>query len=109
MSLVKPQIAQRSSIESLPKALRSSIKRIATDGAPEPAQNQPPLKYASRNRCTICPRKKDVKTRYSCDKCEKAMCPSHMKSVKFNVTDKNDKKIKYYLNIFKHIHYTDLF
>lgn len=77
MSLIKNQVVKRASSKSLPKSLRTSVCKVARV---EP----PPLRVAApntRTRCTVCPRNKDAKTKFQCEKCHAAMCLSHLKTV----------------------------
>lgn len=76
MSLIKHQVVKRASNTALPKTLRASVCKVARV---EPA----PTRVAEPNarvRCSVCPRNKDSKTKFRCEKCQAAMCLSHLKT-----------------------------
>lgn len=77
ISLVKPFMEERVHIVSLPKKLRSEIKKFL------PADEEPaaPRERLARGRCDVCPRSRDRKTPFSCEKCYKMICKEHMKVV----------------------------
>lgn len=77
MSLVKHQVVKRSSNTSLPKTLRASVCKVARVEPPPTTVAEP----NARVRCTVCPRNKDNKTKFRCEKCQAAMCLSHLKTV----------------------------
>lgn len=58
----------------LPKKAAKSC-RINLDNIAEPTTS------TSKSRCSVCPRSKDIKTKFSCAKCLKKMCLKHMKNI----------------------------
>jgi hypothetical protein len=52
----------------------TKLKRRITPPAREPEEKRPKLQC----RCAICPRSKDRKTKYMCQKCEKFLCLQHV-------------------------------
>lgn len=72
---MKDQVTKQASTTSPPKTLQASVCKVARC---EP----PPTTVAGPNervRCTVCPRNKDSKTKFRCEKCQAAMCLSYTK------------------------------
>ena len=74
MHLIEDQLDYRRNLPGLAKDIKHSIAFIR----PLPEETlQPGITEASRVRCNICPREKDLKTRFRCAKCSKAVCRNH--------------------------------
>lgn len=77
--LITPYIHKRSSNPRLPISLRNSIKRLADSLGPSTSMTQPPQKRRNaKDRCQICPQKRDRKTSYCCQKCSQYVCLDHI-------------------------------
>ena len=74
MSLIEDQLEYRRNLPGLAKEIKRSIE-IIRPSPEEPLQSV--VMDASRVRCSICPRGKDVKTKFRCTKCSKAVCRNH--------------------------------
>lgn len=78
-ALVAQQVQTRATQMRLPKEIRQrAAKRAKMDNAIAPAV---PPNPGQRSRCTVCPRKNDMKVKTTCFKCNKYMCNKHMKTV----------------------------
>nr|XP_022911139.1 piggyBac transposable element-derived protein 4-like [Onthophagus taurus] len=78
-TLVAQQVQTRATQMRLPKEIRQrAAKRAKMDNAIAPAV---PPNPGQRSRCTVCPRKNDMKVKTTCFKCNKYMCNKHMKTV----------------------------
>lgn len=89
LSLIKPQIEKRSSITSLPRHIRNRMFQIlgGEEGTP------PPLEPTSgvRGRCSICPYRKDRKTKTQCQYCQTYICREHTKFVCDNCNQRQER------------------
>ena len=75
MNLIQDQLEYRRNLPGLAKDIKHSIAFIR----PLPKESiQPGITEASRVRCNICPRGKDIKTKYRCAKCSSAVCRNHL-------------------------------
>lgn len=80
IELIKPHALRRTSILSLPKNVRQSAQKVSRGRKPcvNAAQNPAPRK---KQRCSVCPRSKDIKINTYCESCKSPMCIKHMKHV----------------------------
>lgn len=80
IELIKPQALRRTTVLSLPKNVRQSAQKVSQGCQPcvNAAQNPVPRK---KQRCSVCPRNKDIKINTYCESCKSPMCVKHMKSV----------------------------
>ena len=74
MDLMKEYRGERAACSHLSRELRTKLKRRITSPAREPEEKRPKF----QGRCAICPRSKDRKTKYMCQKCEKFLCLQHV-------------------------------
>ncbi|KAG8290202.1 hypothetical protein J6590_087952 [Homalodisca vitripennis] len=77
LSFVRPFMQIRVQIMSLPRELRSSIKKFLPEEEIVAPRERPP----TRGRCNFCPRLQDRKTTFICEECYKYVCKEHMKVV----------------------------
>jgi hypothetical protein len=74
MDLMKEHRGERAACSHASRELRTKLKRRITSPAREPEEKHPKL----QGRLAICPRSKDMKTKYMCQKCEKFLCLPHV-------------------------------
>lgn len=74
--LTKPQLQRRLEIETLRADLRLGISTILKKRQ-DIQRNLVPIEYDAKKRCTLCSRKKDVKTRRGCSACLRPACNDH--------------------------------
>lgn len=84
-ALIKPTIEVRKNNPHLPKLLRMKILDILG----EPAEPTPQRPIGGKGRCQMCPRSKDRKTKYSCERCGLFICLDHVRSFCQNCGDLN--------------------
>uniref|UniRef100_A0A1B6FAD5 PiggyBac transposable element-derived protein domain-containing protein n=1 Tax=Cuerna arida TaxID=1464854 RepID=A0A1B6FAD5_9HEMI len=77
LSLVRPFMQIRVQTLTLPRELRSSIKKFLPEEDVVAPRERPP----ARGRCNFCPRVQDRKTPFICEECYKYVCKEHMKVV----------------------------
>lgn len=76
LSLIEEQTKFRASLPSLPKELKAKLQDYSKSNDDE----QPPQKKKKsvpKKRCSVCPPKKDRKTKTRCAKCENHLCLEH--------------------------------
>lgn len=77
LGLVLPQIQNRSSITTLPKLIRTKMSQIlGKEEITDRSQLTGPSS-AVRGRCSLCPTKKDRKTKTWCHLCKTFICRDH--------------------------------
>lgn len=87
ISLVKPQIEKRSSITTLPRHIRNRMFQVL--GREESTNTQAlPGPSNVRGRCSICPTKKDRKTKTQCQFCCTYICRDHTTFICINCKQK---------------------
>lgn len=74
ISLMKPYLAERAEIKSLPADVQLFLKKYKNLPDEEP-QEEPPAKI--RRRCFCCGRQKNRVTTMSCQTCNKPVCKEH--------------------------------
>ena len=74
MDLTKEHRGECAACSHLSRELGTKLKRRITSPAREPEEKRPKF----QGRCAICPRSKDRKTKYICQKCEKFLCLQHV-------------------------------
>lgn len=76
LELMKPQAETRLSIPNLPLKLRDSIKQLV--GVEEKI---PEARVRVTGMCSLCPRRKNRKTKKTCCKCSAYLCNEHCRSI----------------------------
>ena len=74
MDLMKEHRGERTACSHLSRELRTKLKRRITS----PAREQEVKRLKLQGHCAICPRSKDRKTKYMCQKCRKFLCLQHV-------------------------------
>lgn len=89
LGLVMPQIQKRSSITTLPRFIRSKMFQIL--GKEEITERSQSSGASSnvRGRCSLCPSKKDRKTKTQCHFCQAFICRDHTMFVCENCKQKD--------------------
>ncbi|KAL4703336.1 hypothetical protein ACJJTC_013102 [Scirpophaga incertulas] len=85
LSLVMPQIRVRSTVQNLSSYIKGKIMFVLSGNNeiidnPSRAQQErvlQPRSQMSASRCTVCPWKKDRKTKTDCNFCHKIICKEH--------------------------------
>ena len=72
--LMKEHRGERAACSHVSRELRTKLKRRITSPAREPEETRPKFQGC----CAICPRSKDRKTKYMCQKCETFLCLQHV-------------------------------
>lgn len=73
--LAEDHMRRRAAISNIPRTIKLRIKEILNIiNAVVPVENQP----NSRGRCSICDRRKNRPTRFSCVTCGKFLCLEHL-------------------------------
>lgn len=83
IALVRPQIKKRASNMHIPRTLREKAARISgsqkdVHSAGVSKEIPEEITVTKPGRCVVCPRNKDIKTKYFCFDCKKRMCLNHM-------------------------------
>lgn len=76
LQLMKPHAQTRLSVPNLPVNLRTSVQKLV--GTEEQAKEHT---YSETGLCSLCPRRKNRKTKKLCCKCSKYLCNEHSKSI----------------------------
>lgn len=79
--LIKPQMARRSNILSIPRELRRRAKLLLGE---EEAEVDVARRNGSRGRCYYCGRQRDRTSRKWCVKCQRWTCGEHLREVCVN-------------------------
>ena len=85
LDLTKPWACMRLAAETLPRTVKDQISSVYSLPTAMGTSRPDLATHASMRepmvRCTVCPSKKDKKTRHRCIACLKAVCGSHYYSV----------------------------
>lgn len=71
--LIRDQISERKDNPRIPRNIRQQIKNFGQDTPAVPLAKIPKL----MGRCSVCPRSRDRKTKYSCSNCKALVCLEH--------------------------------
>lgn len=86
LSLVMEHLKLRQNVSVLPRELRQKIGKFVGESSGEP----PAKKANVRKRCQVCSAKKDRKTNYTCESCNKYICIEHIVPFCADCTKDND-------------------
>lgn len=78
----------RQNISVLPREVRRKIGKFVAESSGEP----PAIKANVRKRCQVCPVKKDHKTNYTCESCNKYFCFEYIVPFCADCTNDNDSE-----------------
>jgi len=79
LTLIIPHTRQRFEVQQTPQDVKQVIHSCGILPAPSPAPSTTQRHSAQRKRCYICPRSKDKKTKFICNKCNNFVCEEHSK------------------------------
>lgn len=82
LDLVQPHMMSRLEAPTLRRKLREAICRILKITSSEEVPNKVP---ATADRCALCPRSQDKKSRVNCAVCKKFICLQHQKKIALRV------------------------
>lgn len=86
LGLVVEHLKLRQNVSVLPRELRKKIEKFVGESSGEPPAKKPNI----RKRCQDCPAKKDRKTNYTCESCNKHICLEHVVPFCADCTKDND-------------------
>jgi len=81
LDLIIPHARQSFEVQQTPQDVKQVIRSCGILPAPSPAPSTTQRHSAQRKRCYICPRSKDRKTKFICNKCNNFVCEEHRKSL----------------------------
>jgi len=79
LALIIPHARQTLEVQQSPQDVKQVIRSCGTLPAPSPAPRTTQRHSAQRNKCYICPRSKDKKTKFICNDCNNFVCEKHSK------------------------------
>lgn len=81
LSLTKPHLMDRVSINSLPRELRKLVSNIVGIESTGSSDTEVSRSGRKNQRCSLCPRSADRKTTRVCSICKKGYCKDHLNEV----------------------------
>jgi len=81
LALIIPHTHQRFEVQQTPQDVKQVIRSCGILPALSPGPSTTQRHSAQRKRCYICPRSKDKKTKFICNKCNNFVCEEHSKSL----------------------------
>jgi len=79
LALIILHARQRFEVQQTPQDVKQDIRSCGILPAPSPAPSTTQCHSAQRKRCYICPRSKEKKTKFICNKCNNSVCEEHSK------------------------------